>query len=323
MSDEEILRRGHQVLEVEGRAVLNLVDRLDDAFVAAVRHVLEADGRVVVSGIGKSGVVARKVASTLASTGTPALFLHPAEGAHGDLGLLVRGDLLIAVSKSGETEELAELMPAVKRLEIPVVAITGEEDSTLARHADVVLRASVSEEACPMDLAPTASSTAAMAMGDALAMSVLAERGFGPEDFARLHPGGTLGRKLLWKVEDVMVDDPAEVPGLEPDAPLSEAMRQIAHLRGTVPVVDGDGRVLGVVTAGDLTRFAEDRPDFLDRPTREAMTGDPEVVGPEELAVQAVHVMEDRGIMAMPVVDGAGTLLGIVHLHDLLRAGVA
>lgn len=323
MSDEEILRRGRQVLEVEGRAVLDLVDRLDEAFVAAVHHVLEADGRVVVSGIGKSGVVARKVASTLASTGTPALFLHPAEGAHGDLGLLVRGDLLIAVSKSGETEELAELMPAVKRLEIPVVAITGEEGSTLARHADVVLRASVSEEACPMDLAPTASSTAAMAMGDALAMAVLTERGFGPEDFARLHPGGTLGRKLLWKVEDVMVDDPAEVPGLEPDAPLSEAMRQIAHLRGTVPVLNGDGRVLGVVTAGDLTRFAEDRPDFLDRPTREAMTEDPEVVGPEELAVQAVHVMEDRGIMAMPVVDGTGTLLGIVHLHDLLRAGVA
>ncbi len=323
MSDEAILRRGRQVLEVEGRAVLGLVDELGASFVEAARRILEAEGRVVVSGIGKSGVVARKVASTLASTGTPALFLHPAEGAHGDLGLLVRGDLLVAVSKSGETDELAELMPAVKRLDIPVVVITAEEGSTLARHADVVLRASVSEEACPMDLAPTASSTAALAMGDALAMAVLTERGFGPEDFARLHPGGSLGRKLLWRVEDVMVDDPSEVPGLPPEAPLSEAMRQIAHLRGTVPVVDGDERVEGVITAGDLTRYAEGRPDFLDRPTREAMTRDPEMVGPDELAVQAVHVMEEKGIMAMPVVDDGGTLLGMVHLHDLLRAGVA
>lgn len=323
MSEERILRRGRQVLEVEGRAVLGLVDELGDDFVAAVDAILETEGRVVVSGIGKSGVVARKVASTLASTGTPALFLHPAEGAHGDLGLLVRGDLLVAVSKSGETEELADLMPAIKRLEIPVVAITGEEGSTLARHADVVLRASVSGEAGPMDLSPTASSTAALAMGDALAMAVLAERGFGPEDFARLHPGGALGRRLLWKVEDVMVDEPEEVPSLEPEAPLSEAMRQIAHLRGTVPVVDGDRRVTGVITAGDLTRYAEDRPDFLTHPTGEAMTRDPELVGPEELAVQAVHVMEEKGIMALPVVDDRSVLLGIVHLHDLLRAGVA
>lgn len=323
MSGERILERGRQVLQVEGRAVLDLRDELDEAFVAAVRRILEAEGRVVVSGIGKSGVVARKFASTLASTGTPALFLHPVEGAHGDLGLLVRGDLLVAISKSGETEELAELMPAVKRLEIPVVAITGEEESTLARHADVVLHASVSEEACPMDLAPTASSTAALAMGDALAMAVLSERGFGPEDFARLHPGGALGRRLLWKVEDVMVDDPGDVPELTPEAPLSEAMRQIAHLRGTVPIVDGDRRVTGVITAGDLTRYAEGRPDFLEHPTREAMTADPELVGPDELAVQAVHVMEEKGIMALPVVDEDRTLLGIVHLHDLLRSGVA
>lgn len=323
MSEERILSRGRQVLRVEGRAVLDLVDELDEDFVAAVRCILEAEGRVVVSGIGKSGVVARKFASTLASTGTPALFLHPAEGAHGDLGLLVRGDLLVAISKSGETEELAELMPAVKRLEIPVVAITGQEDSTLARHAEVVLHASVSEEACPMDLAPTASSTAALAMGDALAMAVLAERGFGPEDFARLHPGGSLGRRLLWRVEDVMVDDPGDVPELGPEAPLSEAMHQIAHLRGTVPIVDGDRRVKGVITAGDLTRYAEGRPDFLERPTREAMSPDPELVGPDELAVQAVHVMEEKGIMALPVVDEDRTLLGIVHLHDLLRSGVA
>lgn len=322
MSETSILDRGRQVLEVEGRAVLDLVERLDDAFVEAVRRVLAVDGRVVVSGIGKSGVVARKLASTLASTGTPALFLHPAEGAHGDLGLLVRGDLLIAVSKSGETEELADLMPAVKRLQIPVVVLTGTSDSTLGRHADVVLDAAVPEEACPMDLAPTASSTAAMAMGDALAMAVLAERGFGPDDFARLHPSGSLGRKLLWRVEDVMLEDPSEVPEVEPDTPLAEAMRQIAHLRGTVPVVDGERRVVGVLTAGDLTRYAEDRPDFLERPTREAMTSSPELTSPDSLAVEAVYVMEEKGVMALPVVDGEDRLLGIVHLHDLLRAGV-
>ena len=322
MTGASILERGRQVLEVEGRAVLDLVDRLDHAFVEAVRRVLEAEGRVIVSGIGKSGVVARKIASTLASTGTPALFLHPAEGAHGDLGLLMRGDLLIAVSNSGETEELADLMPAVKRLEIPVVVVTGTPDSTLGRHAEVVLDAAVSEEACPMDLAPTASSTAALALGDALAMAVLTERGFGPDDFARLHPGGSLGRWLLWRVEDGLLEDPADVPGVEPDTPLAEAMRQIAHLRGTVPVVDGDRRVVGVITAGDLTRYAEDRPRFLDDPTREAMTASPELASPDDLAVEAVHVMEEKGVMALPVVDGEGRLLGIVHLHDLLRAGV-
>lgn len=323
MSEEAVLARAREVLEVEGRAVLTLTDRVGPSFLEAVRLVHDARGRVVVSGIGKSGVVARKIASTLASTGTPALFLHPAEGAHGDLGLLVRGDVLVAVSKSGETEELVELMPAVKRLDVPVVAVLGSADSTLGRHADVVLDVSVPEEACPMDLAPTASSTAALAMGDALAMAVLTERGFGPDDFARLHPGGRLGRRLLWKVSDVMLDDPSEVPGVEPETPLSETMRQIARLRGTVPVLDEEERVVGVATAGDLTRFAESHSDFLRRPTREAMSGDPELARPDTLAAEAVRVMEEKGIMAMPVVDDGGRLLGIVHLHDLLRAGIA
>lgn len=323
MSGDRILARGRQVLEVEGRAVLDLVDRLGDSFLAAVRRILETEGRVVVSGIGKSGVVARKIASTLASTGTPALFLHPAEGIHGDLGLLVRGDLLVAVSNSGESEELAELMPAVKRLEVPVVALTGDPDSTLGRHADVVLDSGVDAEAGPLELAPTASSTAAMAYGDALAVALLAARGFDARDFARLHPRGALGRKLLWTVRDVMLDDPSEVPSLPPDAPLSDAMHEIAFRRGTVPVVEGDRRVAGVVTAGDLTRYAEDHPDFLERPTREAMTPDPHVVAPDTLAAEAVRVMEEEGIMAMPVVDGDRVLLGIVHLHDLLREGVA
>lgn len=323
MKDVEILERGREVLRTEADSVGALVDRIGDAFVEAVHRIRDIEGRVVVSGIGKSGQVARKIASTLSSTGTPALFLHPAEGVHGDLGLMVRGDLLVAVSKSGETDELAEIMPAVKRLEIPVVAITGRPDSSLVRHADIVLDASVSTEACPMDLAPTASSTAALALGDALAMAVLSLRGFGPDDFARLHPGGALGRRLLWRVSDVMLDDAGEVPSLGPDDTLRRAMHEIAHRRGTVPIVDGDGRVIGVVTAGDLTRFAEDRPDFLERSVREAMTEDPFVVAPDDLAVEAVHTMEEHGIMALPVVTGELTLVGIVHLHDLLRAGVA
>lgn len=322
MTGDELLERGREVLRVEGRAVLDLVDRLGPPFLEAAERILEAEGRVVVSGVGKSGMVARKIASTLASTGTPAVFLHPVEGAHGDLGLLVRGDLLVAVSKSGETEELADLLPAVRRLDVPVVAITGEPESTLGRLADVVLDAGVRGEACPMDLAPTASSTAALALGDALAMAVLAARGFDSEAVARLHPGGRLGRRLLWKVRDVMVEDPTEVPEVGPDAPLREAMREIAFRRGTVPVVDGDGRVIGVVTAGDLTRFAEERPDFLERPTREAMTRDPHLTAPDTLAAEAAEVIERQGIMAMPVVDDDGALVGIVHLHDLLRAGV-
>lgn len=323
MKDIEILDRGREVLRTEADSVRALVDRIGDAFVEAVHRIRDTEGRVVVSGIGKSGQVARKIASTLSSTGTPALFLHPAEGVHGDLGLMVRGDLLVVVSKSGETDELAEIMPAVKRLEIPVVAIAGRPDSSLVRHADIVLDASVSAEACPMDLAPTASSTAALALGDALAMAVLSLRGFGPDDFARLHPGGALGRRLLWRVSDVMLDDADEVPSLGPDDTLRRAMHEIAHRRGTVAIVDDDRRVIGVVTAGDLTRFAEDRPDFLERPVRQAMTEDPFVVAPDDLAVEAVHTMEEHGIMALPVVTSERALVGIVHLHDLLRAGVA
>lgn len=323
MEDGEVIGRGREVIRTEARAVEALVDRLDGAFARAVRAILDAEGRVVVTGVGKSGVVARKIASTLASTGTPGIFLHPSEGAHGDLGFLMRGDLLIAVSKSGETDELADILPAVKRLEIPVIAITGSPDSSLVRRADVVLDASVHSEACPMDLAPTASSTAALAMGDALAMAALSLRGFDRDDFARLHPSGTLGRRLTWRVEDVMVSDPERVPSLEPDATLRAAMHEIAFRRGTVPIVDGEGRVTGVITAGDLTRYAEDRPDFLEHAVEEAMSEDPEVTRPDALASEAVHVMEERGIMAMPVVDEDGRLEGMVHLHDLLRAGVA
>lgn len=323
MTDEEILRRGREVLGTEAEGIRAVAGRLGEGFVEAVRRMEACRGRVVVTGVGKSGVVARKVASTLASTGTPALFLHPVEGAHGDLGMLVRGDLLVAISRSGESEEIARLLPAIARLGIPVLALTGAPGSTLARHAEVVLDAGVPEEACPLDLAPTASSTAAMALGDALAMALLAVRGFGAEDFAHLHPAGSLGRRLLWRIRDVMLTDPEQVPSLPPEATLELAMREIAHRRGTVPVLDGGGTVVGVITAGDLTRYAESHPDFLGRPVAEAMTGDARLIGPDSLAAEAVRVMEEHGIMALPVVDPERRLLGIVHLHDLLRAGVA
>ncbi len=323
MTDREILERGREVLATEARGIGAVASRLGDTFVAAVRRLEACEGRVVVTGVGKSGVVARKVASTLASTGTPAIFLHPVEGAHGDLGVVVRGDLLLAVSRSGESEEIVRLLPPVKRLGVSVIALTGAPGSELGRHADIVLDAGVPEEACPLDLAPTASSTAALALGDALAMALLAVRGFGPEDFARLHPAGALGRRLLWRVRDVMIADPDEIPALGPGDTLAVAMREIAHRRGTVPIVDGAHRVMGVLTAGDLTRYAEEHPDFLRASAREAMTSEPRLIGPDALAAEAVRLMEEHGIMALPVVDGERVLEGIVHLHDLLRAGVA
>lgn len=320
---DRALERAREVLRIESRSIAALEDRLGDDFMEAVRLVLGGDGRVVVTGIGKSGVVARKIASTLASTGTPALFLHPAEGMHGDLGVLVRGDVLLAVSKSGESRELADLLPALRRLEVPVIALTGNPDSELGRAATVTLDVSVDVEACPHDLAPTSSTTAALALGDALAMVLLDSRDFGPQDFARLHPGGTLGRRLLWQVADVMLESGSdEVPWVRPEDTLAEAMHEIAFKRGTVPVLDGDRAVIGVITAGDLTRYAEDHEDFLGRPVREAMNRSPVVVRPGTLATDAVTRMKEHGVMALPVVGEDESLVGIVHLHDLLEAGV-
>lgn len=318
-----ILAQAREVLRIEARAVADLADRLGPSFREAVRRLARTRGRVVVTGVGKSGLVARKLASTLASTGTPAFFLHPVEGVHGEVGALREVDLLLVISRSGESPELAELLAVVRRRGIPVVALTGRVDSRLGRSAEVVLDVGVSREACPEGLTPTASSTAAMAMGDALAMALLRERDFGREDFARFHPGGALGRRLHWRVADVMVGPGADLPRVGPEENLARAMHEIAHRRGTVPVVGKGGRVVGVITAGDLTRFAEGKPDFLERPVEEAMSRSPSVTSPETPAAEAVRVLESRGIMALPVVDEEERLVGIVHLHDLLRAGVA
>lgn len=311
------------MLRIESASVAALGERLGPGFAEAVDKIAGIPGRVVVTGIGKSGIVARKLASTFSSTGTPAIFLHPVEAAHGDVGMLVTGDLLLAISKSGESQEMESLMPVIGRLNIPVIALTAEPGSTLARRASLVIDVGVRVEACPHDLAPTASSTAALAMGDALAMAVSEIRGFGPDDFARLHPGGDLGRRLTLTVRDVMVTDEARVPRMNLGGNLGAAMHQIAHRQGTVPVLDRESRVVGVITAGDLTRYADDHADFLSHPVDRAMNLTPKTIGPSEMATSALVRMQDHGIMAMPVVDEGNRLLGMVHLHDLLRAGLA
>jgi arabinose-5-phosphate isomerase len=317
--DEALIAEGRRVLALEAEAVGAVSHRLGDDFVAACRLLYGAEGRVVVSGIGKSGHVARKIAATFTSTGTPATFLHPVEGLHGDMGIVGRRDVAVLVSKSGDTSELAGLIEYLARLGVPIIAITGRASSPLSRHATVTLDCSVPEEACPMDLAPTSSTTAALAMGDALAVVVLQLKGFQEEDFAVLHPGGALGRKLSLRVGDVMVAE--EYPRLGADALMRDCIVPLAEMRGTVPIVDGENRVVGVVTAGDLTRLMERAPDFLDRPVSEVMTRDPKVAHPDELASAAVRRMEEHGVMALPVRDDEGRLRGIVHLHDLMRSG--
>jgi arabinose-5-phosphate isomerase len=318
--DESLVAEGRRVLALEAEAVADVAGRLGDDFVRACRLLYRAEGRVVVSGIGKSGHVARKIAATLTSTGTPATFLHPVEGLHGDMGIVGPRDVAVLVSKSGDTSELAGLIEYLVRLGVPIIAISGRSRSPLARHATVTLDCSVPEEACPMDLAPTSSTTAALALGDALAVVVLQLKGFREEDFAALHPGGALGRKLSLRVRDVMVAE--EYPRLGEDALMRDCIVPLAEMRGTVPIVDGEGRVVGVVTAGDLTRLMERTPDFLDRPVSEVMTRNPKVAHLDELGSAAVRRMEEHGIMALPVRDDDGRLQGIVHLHDLMRSGV-
>jgi arabinose-5-phosphate isomerase len=320
-TEEEILERGRRVLRMEAAALSALEARLDGRFAAAVRAILDAPGRVIVSGVGKSGVIGRKISATLTSTGTPATFLHPVEALHGDLGIVGEGDVAILLSKSGESDELHGLLEFLSRAGVTIIGLTGSDRSTLGRHADIILDAAVDEEACPLDLAPTCSTTAALALGDALAVALLQERGFDREDFARLHPGGALGRKLLLRVGDVMVTE--DLPVAREDTPMRACVVLLAEKRGTVAVLGAGGSLSGVLTSGDLTRLMEREDHFLDVPAAEVMTRDPQVAGPEELAAGAVGVMERHGVMALPVLDDARQLVGMVHLHDLMRAGAA
>jgi arabinose-5-phosphate isomerase len=317
----ELAERGRRVLALEAEAIRRVAERLGSPFATAVRLLAAAKGRVIVSGVGKSGLIARKIAATFTSTGTPASFLHPVDSLHGDLGIVGRDDVAILLSKSGTSDELFGLVNQLKRLGVPIIAMTGDPDSVLARQAEVVLDAGVAEEACPETLAPTASTTVALALGDALAVTLLEEKRFRREDFAAFHPGGTLGRNLLLRVADVMLTK--DLPTLLPDRPMRECVVLLAERRGTVAVVDRQGSLQGVVTAGDLTRLMEKTDHFLDIPVTEVMTRTPKTTTPTEIAGAAVRVMEQHGIMALPVLDGGRKLVGMVHLHDLMKAGAA
>lgn len=322
LSGEQAIALGRRVLDIESRAVAALASRLDASFAHALEVVLGCSGRVVVSGMGKSGHVARKIASTLASTGTPAFFVHPAEASHGDLGMITAQDVFIALSNSGESTELLAILPLVKRRGARVISLTGNPASTLAREADVHLNAAVDEEACPLGLAPTASTTAALALGDALAVALLEARGFGADDFARSHPGGALGRKLLTHVRDVMRAGPA-VPRIGLHASLSEALLEMTGKGlGMTAIVDDADRVLGILTDGDLRRALERSVNFTDSGVEALMTRNPRVIGDDRLAVEAVEEMERRRINGLLVVDADGRLVGALNMHDMLRAKV-
>ena len=319
---EERLERARRVLEIERRALAALGDRLDWRFVRALEILLACHGRVIVTGVGKSGIVCRKIAATLASTGTPAFFLHAGEGSHGDLGTLVRGDVLLAVSNSGESAEVLSVLPLARRLGLPLVAICGHPESTLARAADVVLDVSVPEEACPLGLAPTASTTAQMALGDALAIALLEERGFSAEDFALLHPGGALGRRLLRVAELMHRGD--EVPLVPERAALKDTLLAITSKRlGVTGVVNAAGELVGVITDGDLRRGLERAADLRALTARDLMTTAPKTIAGGALAAEAVAVMERHAITSLFILgDGSRRPEGVIHLHDLLRAGI-
>jgi arabinose-5-phosphate isomerase len=320
LSDSELVQAGRRVLELEASEVSAAAQRMDTAFARAVRLLANAKGRVIVSGVGKSGLIARKIAATLTSTGTAASYLHPVDSLHGDLGIVGKDDVAIVLSNSGESEDLFALVGSLQRLSVSIIAITGAVDSALARLATVVLDGRVSEEAGPHAVAPTTSTTVALALGDALAIALLEEKGFNGREFAKLfaerHPKGSLGLRLLLRVRDVMLP-PSRL--LQPEAPMKDAVVSLAHDRGLAMIAD-NGHLAGVLTTGDLTRLAERDPDFLDRPVSRVMTRSPKTATPDDLAAAAVGVMQRHGVIVLPVVDN-GAVVGVVHLHDLMRAG--
>ncbi len=320
---ETILDIAKRVLKVESEAVLALIDKLDNEFQRAIEIIYGSKGRVVVTGMGKSGLVGKKIAATLASTGTPAFFLHPAEASHGDLGMVTSEDVVIALSNSGETDELVDLIPFLKRFNVNLISMTGNPHSTLSKSADVTLDISVKEEACPLGIVPTASTTAAMAMGDALAVALLIQRGFNAEDFAVYHPRGTLGKRLLIKVKDLMHTGDA-LPTVFPDVPMLQAVMEISSKRlGVTVVKDGEQRILGIVTDGDVRRGIEKwGKSFFDMKAQDVMTKNPKSIGEDELAAKALAIMEKSSITSLVVPDVAGKAKGIIHLHDILKQGI-
>ncbi|MDX1762937.1 MAG: KpsF/GutQ family sugar-phosphate isomerase [bacterium] len=324
--DSTVIASARETLRIEAEAIVALHDRLDENVEKAVDVILACQGRVVVTGMGKSGIIARKIASTFASTGTPALFVHPAEGVHGDLGMIVKGDVVLALSNSGETEELSIILPLIKRQGNKLIALTGDSHSTLAKRSDVVLHVGVKQEACPLGLAPTASTTVALAMGDALAVALLKKRGFKAENFALFHPGGILGKKLLLKVSDVMHEGDS-IPRVRMSDLMRDAICEISAKKlGVTTVLDDGGRLMGVITDGDLRRFfekgMEQGKDLLSVKAGDVMTKGSKTIEADALAARAVQVMEQYAITALVVVETGDIPVGIVHLHDLLKAGV-
>jgi len=318
----DLRRLAERVLRIEAEAILGLIPKLDERFERAVELLRGCAGRVIVTGMGKSGLIGRKIAATLASTGTPAHFLHPAEGVHGDLGMVARGDVVLALSNSGETDEALAILPPLKRLGVPILLLTGNPTSSLARQCEVVLDVSVSEEACPMNLSPTSSTTAALAVGDALAMVLLELRGFRPEDYAALHPRGSLGWRALFRVADLMLTGDA-LPIVPESTPLRDVIVEMTRKRkGMTTVTDGAGRLVGVVTDGDLRRLHLTGKSIDDLSAGQAASREPKTIRSEDLAAKALEVMETWQITSLVIVDEARRPVGLIHMHDILRAKI-
>ena len=323
--EDVMLEQARQVLRMEAEAVLEQVERIDEHFKAAVEMIMACPGRTVITGMGKSGIIGRKMAATLASTGTPSFYLHPAEGIHGDLGMVTEGDVVIALSNSGETGEVLHILPSLRRIGAKLIAMVGNPNSTLAKNSDIVLNVGVTREACPLGLAPTSSTTAALAYGDALALALLSKRKFTASQFAVFHPGGSLGRKLLLTVEDIMHSG-TENPLVKADISVQDALFVITDKGlGAVSVVDDDNKMLGVLTDGDIRHGLSKGVDFLKRPVTELMTASPKTITKEKLAAQALHIMESnrpKPITVLPVVDAENHVIGLLHMTDLVRQGV-
>lgn len=323
--EDVMLEQARQVLRMEAEAVLEQVERIDEHFKAAVEMIMACPGRTVITGMGKSGIIGRKMAATLASTGTPSFYLHPAEGIHGDLGMVTEGDVVIALSNSGETGEVLHILPSLRRIGAKLIAMVGNPNSTLAKNSDIVLNVGVTREACPLGLAPTSSTTAALAYGDALALALLSKRKFTASQFAVFHPGGSLGRKLLLTVEDIMHSG-TENPLVKADISVQDALFVVTDKGlGAVSVVDNDNKMLGVLTDGDIRRGLSKGVDFLKRPVTELMTASPKTITKEKLAAQALHIMESnrpKPITVLPVVDAENHVIGLLHMTDLVRQGV-
>ncbi len=320
----ETIETAKRVLRIEAEAIYGLLERLDHSFEKAAEIILNSRGRVVVTGMGKSGLIGKKIAATLASTGTPAFFMHPAEASHGDLGMVTSEDVVIAISNSGETEEVIRLIPFLKRFNVKLISITGNNGSTLAQQADVNLDVTIKEEACPLGIVPTASTTATLAMGDALAVALLIKRGFKEEDFAMYHPGGSLGKRLFIKVRDLMHTGD-DLPVVGPDTSMTDAIMEISSKRlGATAVVDLDRKVMGIITDGDLRRGIQRHGKaFFDMKAGEVMTKNPKTISADELAAKALAIMEEKSITSLIVPDEEGRIEGIIHIHDILKKGIA